>query len=167
MYPLCRLGTVRGWTLWLSHVQKAQEFKLNVYRRRCSTSKSVCWWVSSRSGLGPCLTCDKPRPKSELVAALGKVATAGFSPSDTFEHRAHCPLQDILQLTKSDQLSLHIINLIHLLLLPPPDLNFVLTAGADAGQRLPPWSSLPANLPATAPPTPPSSSSILPAPTTS
>ena len=56
------------------------------------------------SGLGPCLTCDKPRPKSELVAALGKVATAGFSPLDTFEHRAHCPLQDVPQLTKSDQL---------------------------------------------------------------
>ena len=165
MYPLCRLGTVRGRKPGLSHVQKAQELELNVYTRRCSTSESGYWWVSSRSGLGPpCLTCDKPRPKSELVAALGKVATAGFSPSDTFEHRAHYPVQDVPQLTKSDQLSLHIINLIHLLLLPPPDLNFVLTAGADAGQRLPPWSSLPANLPATAPPY---SSSILPAPTTS
>ena len=128
--------------------------------------------VGSAVGRGwalPCLTCDKPRPKSELVAALGKVATAGFSPSDTFEHRAHCPVQDVPQLTKSDQLSPHIINLIHLLLLPPPDLNFVLTAGADAGQRLPPWSSLPANLPATAPPYSPLllGSSILPAPTTS
>ena len=130
-------------------------------QRMCTGGSAV-----GRGWALPCLTCDKPRPKSELVAALGKVATAGFSPLDTFEHRAHCPVQDVPQLTKSDQLSPHIINLFHLLLLPPPDLNFVLTAGADAGQRLPPGPHYLPTCRRLLPPTPPSSS-ILPAPTTS
>lgn len=92
------------------------------------------------------------RPKTELVVPTSPgESRAGFSPHHSPALRTSPP--------PSFLPSLPFPFPTHLLpsppLLPPPPLNLLLTGGgADAAQRLPLESALPAHLPATAPPSP-------------